>query len=122
MQTLFSLILEIALVAITVSIIQLLVLVFRNAHRPQWLRHGFAESVAVIGIVMGITLSVATLVAGLVGAGVNVFVTLVVAAMVPLAVAFVNDRLFRVRDRLRRAETGASPFAPLADHTHRAKV
>lgn len=113
MQTIVSLVFELFFVAATVSIIQLLVLAFRNPHRTQWLRRGFTESVAVLGIVMGLTLSVAMLIAGLVGSGANVFISLVIAALVPFAVAFVNERVFHLRERLRRAEAGASPFAPL---------
>lgn len=115
MQTIVSLIVELAFVAIVVSTIQLLVLIFRNPHRPQWLRHGGIEAVAVLIIVAGITLSVATLVTGPVGAGVNVFASLIIAAITPIAVAIVNQRIFHVRERLRRSDVGASPFAPLAD-------
>lgn len=127
MQTILSLVVELAFVAIVVSLIQLLVLVFRSARRPRYLRSGFAESAAVIGIVMGITLSVAMLVAGLIAAGANVFVSLVIAAIVPLAVAFVNERLFHIRDRLQRAEAGDSPFtsrqaAPPANPSQRANA
>lgn len=119
MQTTLSLVFELVFVAATVSIIQLLVLAFRNPHRPQWLRGGFAESVAVLGIVMGLTLSTAMLIAGLVGSGANVFVSLVIAALVPFAVAFVNARLFHLRERLRRAEAGASPFTPFSANPSR---
>ena len=115
MQSILSLAVEFMLVAITVSIIQFLVLVFRNPRRPQWLRHSFVESAAVICIVMGITVAVAILASGLIGAGSNVFVSLVVSALVPLTVAFGNWRLFQVGERLRRAEAGASPFASLSD-------
>jgi hypothetical protein len=115
MQSILSLTVEFALVAITVSAIQFLVLLFRNPRRPQWLRGSIIESAAVICIVMGITVAVAILASGLIGAGLNVFVSLVVSAIVPLAVAFGNWRLFQVGERLRHAETGASPFAPLSD-------
>jgi len=118
MQTIFSLIVELVFVAAVVGVIQVLVLMFRNPHRPSWLRQSLTESVAVIGIVMGLTLSMASLVAGLVGVGGNVFVSLILTAAVPFAVALVNERLFRLRERLRRAETGKSPFAPLADQAH----
>jgi hypothetical protein len=115
MQSILSLAVEFMLVVITVSIIQFLVLVFRNPRRPQWLRGSFIESAAVICIVMGITVAVAILASGLIGAGLNVFVSLVVSALVPLAVAFGNWRLFQVGERLRHAEAGASPFASLSD-------
>jgi hypothetical protein len=115
MQTILSLAGEFVLVAITVSVIQFLVLVFRNPRRPQWSRGSFIESTAVICIVMGITVAVAILASGLIGAGSNVFVSLVVSALVPLTVAFGNWRVFQVGERLRRAEAGASPFASLTD-------
>jgi hypothetical protein len=113
MQTIVSLIVELAFVAIVVSAIQLLVLVFRNPHRPQWLRYGGTEAIAVLIIVAGVTLSIATLVSGLVGAGVNVFASLIIAAVTPIAVAIANQRIFQVRKRLRRTDAGESPFAPL---------
>jgi hypothetical protein len=115
MQTILSLAVEFALVAITVSVIQFLVLVFRNPRRPQWLWSSFIESAAVICIVMGITVAVAILASGLIGAGLNVFASLVVSALVPITVAFGNWRAFQVGERLRRAEAGASPFASLSD-------
>jgi predicted Na+-dependent transporter len=113
MQSILSLTLEFVFVAAVVSIIQLLVLVFRNPHRPQWLRQSLAESVAVIGIVMGLTLSMASLVAGLVGAGGSVFVSLILTFAVPFAVALVNERLFHLRERLRRADSGGRPLRRL---------
>jgi len=115
MQSILSLAVEFILVAITVSVIQFLVLVFRNPRRSQWLRHSFIESSAVICIVMGVTLSVAILASGLIGAGLNVFVSLVVSALVPITVAFGNWRVFQVGERLRCAEAGESPFASLSD-------
>jgi hypothetical protein len=115
MEIILSLAFEIALVVIAVGIVQFLVLVFRNTHRPQWLRSSFVESTAVIAIVMGITLSVAILATGLMGSGLNVFVALVVAMGVPLVVALTIWRIFRIGERLRRADAGGSPFAPLSD-------
>lgn len=115
MQTIISLIAELVFVAIVVSAVQLLVLIFRNPQRPRWLRYGGTEAIAVLFIVAGFTLSIATLVSGLVGAGVNVFVSLILAAAVPIAVAIVNQRVFRIGERLRRSDAGASPFGPLAD-------
>src|SRR5690606_12681976 len=106
---------ELAFVAIVVSAIQLLVLIFRNPYRPHWLRYGGTEAVAVLLIVAGITLSVATLVTGLVGAIGNVFASLIIAAFIPIAVAMVNQRVFRIGERLRLSDAGASPFGPLAD-------
>jgi hypothetical protein len=119
MQTIVSLIVELAFVAIVVSAIQLLVLIFRNPHRPQWLRYGGTEAVAVLLIVAGVTLSIATLITGLVGAIGNVFASLIIAAIIPIAVAMVNQRIFRIGERLRRSDAGVSPFGPLADgHVH----
>lgn len=113
MQTIVSLIVELAFVAIVVCAIQFIVLVFRNPHRPQSLRYGGTEAVAVLFIVAAVTLSIATLVSGLVGAGVNVFASLIIAAIVPIAVAIANQRLFKIGERLRRSDAGVSPFAPL---------
>src|SRR5690606_2348484 len=83
MQSILSLTLEFVFVVALVSAIQLLVLIFRNPHRPQWLRQSLVESVAVIGIVSGLTLSMASLVAGLVGTGANVFVSLILTVAAP---------------------------------------
>lgn len=113
MSIIASLAVELAAMAAVVSGIQFFVLAFRNPHRPAWLRAPIVESVAVVTIVMTITLSVSTLVAGMIGAGLNVFAALAAGAALPLAVAFINERLFRVRARLRQADAGQSPFQPL---------
>jgi drug/metabolite transporter (DMT)-like permease len=128
MQTILSLAVEFVLVAIAVSNIQLLVLVFRNPLRPEWLRHSFVESTAVICIVMGITLSIAILASGLIASGMNVFVSLVLSTTWPFVVAIANWRVFRIGERLRRADMGASPFGssssmtPVADPARRASA
>jgi hypothetical protein len=114
MEMLLSLAAEFALVIIAVSAVQFLVLVFRNSRRPAWLRHSFIESTAVITIVMGITLTVAILASGLIASGINVMVSLAIATVLPIAVAIANWRIFRVGERLRRADAGASPFASLS--------
>lgn len=120
----FAVAIEFVAVAAVVSAIELIVLLFRNPLRPRWLRTSLAESVAVLAIVMGLTFVLATFISGMIGAGLNVFVALVAGVCIPVLVAVVNERLFGIRERLRRADAGQSPFgvklgvAPGADPAH----
>ncbi len=110
MLTPISILAELIVTAGVVCATQFLVLAFRNPHRHAWLRTTFAESVAVIGIVMGLALTISLLISTLVGSGVNVLVAMGIGIAVPVAVALLNERLFHLRARLRRADAGQSPF------------
>jgi drug/metabolite transporter (DMT)-like permease len=77
---------------------------------------------------MGITLSIAILTSGLIASGTNVFVSLVLSAAWPFVVAIASWQVFRIGERLRRADMGASPFGassstpPVVDPARRASA
>jgi hypothetical protein len=113
MEYVFSLLAEFVTVVAVVSGIQFAILAFRNPLRSPWLRTGLSESVIVVAIVGGLSFSVAMLITGIIGTGIHVIPGVILGVLLPLAVAFANERIFGVRERLRRADAGQSPFGPL---------
>ena len=110
MTLLATLFLELAAVIAAVLVCQFVVLLFRDPHRHAILRIDATQTLAAVALVALACLAVGSLIAGLVDAGVNVFATLGVAAALPLVTAFAGERAFRIRERLRRADAGESPF------------
>lgn len=110
MDLIATLLMEILALIGTVLFIGLLVLVFRNPHRPQWLRTDFVQTNVAVVLVGVSCLSVAYLIKGLVGVGIDVFTSIGISLALPVAVGIAAARLTDFRERLRRADAGESPF------------
>lgn len=106
-----SLIGELVALAAVVSAIQFAVLAFRNPLRAAWLRTPLAESVSVITIVGALTIAVSMVISGFISVGVNIFVSIAAGLLLPIGVAYANDRIFSLRSRLKQCDNGLSPFS-----------
>jgi hypothetical protein len=94
----------------------LLGLVFRNPFRPEWLKRGWTDSAAAVAIAAGFSgvIGYGMLGSAELGMGVAAGIILTLAIFAGTVVAVF--RLFHFGERLRRAERGQSPFAPLHAH------
>lgn len=110
MDTIITLVAETFLIVVTVSIAQLLMLVFRNPHRPAILHH---EAPAImISIILVVSFGVAVLaeVHGLTQANFDPLLSLILAFALIIGTGWVNWRVFGLTERLQRADAGESPF------------
>jgi hypothetical protein len=110
MDPISTLVVAAAVAIAFVSFTQFIVLVFRNPLRPQWLRINALYSPVIIAVIATGVLVFAGLVAALAGAGLHVLAALAAALVLMIAVTVANARIFGIRERLERADAGASPF------------
>lgn len=105
-----TILLDVGLVIGTILIIEFVILLFRNPHRPAWLRKEPAQTAGALLLVGLSCFSFAAFVTGLLEAELHVFTALAMAVALPIAVAFISARAIGFRARLQRADAGESPF------------
>ncbi|MEC9368511.1 MAG: hypothetical protein VX871_07440 [Pseudomonadota bacterium] len=110
MLILLKLTAELIFLACVTFSIPLVLLAFRNEHRPRMLKKGWVEAAAANGIAIGIVFSLGFLITGLTQTGMNPLFAIIIATTLLFVFAAVVWKLFGVRERLRRADAGQSPF------------
>lgn len=110
MLAIMTVLAELIFLLIVAAGIPVILLAFRNQHRSALLRRGGVEAVAANLIAIGIVFAFGLLIAGLTGAGMNALYAIMVSAVTFFTAATVIWKLFGVRERLRRADAGQSPF------------
>lgn len=97
-----------------VAVAALLVVVFRNPFSPAWLKRdgpAITASVLMSGAVAGVT---GLTISSLVGAGLHMISAAILTIALFTLSGIAVGRLFHVRERLRRADAGQSPFGRIA--------
>lgn len=90
--------------------IPVVLLAFRNERRPALLKRGSVEAIAANLIAIGIVFAIGFLINGLTGAGMNALYAILLSAVLFFGASIAVWKALDVRERLRRADAGQSPF------------
>lgn len=113
MNVQLSLVIAVVASIALVGLIALFGLLFRGPACPAWLRRDSAAS-AVSVLVSGALFGVgAYLISSLLDAGLTIIAAVAVSVGLLIGSGMTVVRLFRIKERLRRADAGQSPFGPL---------
>jgi hypothetical protein len=103
---------EVAVVFAIVGAILFTGLVFRNPFRSKWLQRDLMSVAAALGIAAAVCFGAGTMIAGAVAAGFGVAAAIVMTIVAFGVAGYAIVRGFDIGERLRRADTGQSPFYP----------
>jgi hypothetical protein len=98
------------LVAISGAVL-LTMFVLRNPLGPNWLRSEFIAQAAALVLTAGACLGIPNAVMGLTDANMHYGVAVILTSAVFAASSYILWRAFNIGERLKRAESGRSPFA-----------
>ena len=101
---------EVAVVVALVAAILFTGLAFRNPLRAQWLHRDSAATGAALAISAAVCFGAGYMIAGSIAAGWSVATALILTITVFLGSGYVIWRVFKIGERLRRADAGQSPF------------
>lgn len=102
---------EIGALVLAVAACYVLLLLYRNPHRPKWLDRELASSTFAIGGLCVLILALAWFVKSLVSAGLDPLAAMAIAGASLAATAVILWKAMAMRRRLAEADMGRSPFA-----------
>jgi hypothetical protein len=86
-------------------------LLLRNPVGPNWLKSEFIAQAAALVLTAGACLAIPNAVAGLIDADIHYGIAIVLTCAVLAASIYILWKASNIRERLKRAESGRSPFA-----------
>jgi hypothetical protein len=89
----------------------LTMLLLRNPVGPNWFKSEFIAQAAALVLTAGACLAISNTVAGLIGANIHYGIAIVLTCAVLAASIYVLWKAFDIGERLKRTESGRSPFA-----------
>ena len=104
---------ELAGLVAAIGAIMFAILSMRNPFAPRWMRTDVAAEAASLALVGVISLAVAFALKGLIAAGLNFFGAAGVIFGIIVVATVLLWTIFRVGERLKRADHGRSPFEEL---------